>query len=562
MQGLQNTSNETFRDVVGNGVRLEVPRFQRDYSWGREHWTDLWDDILQAESADDWHYLGFVVLQRRGDNDFAVIDGQQRLTTLSLLVLAAMRIIRDSGDRDAERRVDVLRASYIGRQDAVTLVTSNKLTLNRNNDQLYRTYLTELREAPRTGLRPSERALAEALRFFETRLKSHVTDDESIARLIEFVAGRFFFTVIRVTSELNAYRVFETLNARGVQLSAADLLKNYLFATVDRGDTHNHELDRLEETWTNILDALGRDPLQRFLWAYWNSARGPVRSSRLYPAMRNAVADPAAAFGLLRELEDAAPLYAALRDPRHELWLDFEEARPHLEVLKLLLVRQYVPLLLAGYQSLDRRTFLQLLRDVVVVSLRYNTIGGQSGGAQEDHYGRVAREIRSTRQYTSASLTPLYPEDSVFVADFKQWSATSSPQGRKIARYILEELEKQAVSRQVVVGAVNVTLEHILPNHPAAQWYPEDDPAWARAPWRLGNLALLEENLNRNAGQKPIADKLAIYAMSAFALTREIDESLDDGAWTERAIERRQARLANLAKAVWKLPTSRNRSAV
>lgn len=74
-----------------------MPRFQRDYAWERNHWTDLWEDIETARREETYHYLGFVVLQRKGDNHYVIIDGQQRITTLLLLVIAAMRIILAQG---------------------------------------------------------------------------------------------------------------------------------------------------------------------------------------------------------------------------------------------------------------------------------------------------------------------------------------------------------------------------------------------------------------------------------------------------------------------------------
>ena len=335
MQGLQNTSNQYFREIVGNGVRLEVPRFQRDYAWERHHWADLWEDIEIAQSEGAYHYLGFVVLQRRGDNHYAVIDGQQRLTTLSLLVVGAMRVILAKGGPDAAARADVLRASFIGRRDLVTLATSNKLSLNRNNDSFYRTYLTELTPPPKTGLRASERALAEAADFFEARLRG-LEDGAAVARTIEFVAGHLFFTVITVTEELNAYRVFETLNARGVQLSAADLLKNYLFSVVDRGDSHSTRLDDLEEHWSRILEQLGKDSLLDFLRTFWNSHYGQVRAPQLYRTIRSTITEPGAVFELLRALDASVQAYVALRDPNHELWERQPEIARHLSTLKLL----------------------------------------------------------------------------------------------------------------------------------------------------------------------------------------------------------------------------------
>ncbi len=553
VQGLQNTSNETFRDVVGNGVRLEVPRFQRDYSWESYHWSDLWEDIETVVAENGWHYLGFVVLQQRGDNRFAIIDGQQRITTLSLLVLAAMQAILEVGGPDAAERAKVVRLSYIGRQDPVTLLTSNKLSLNRNNDRFYSTYLSELRPAPATGLKVSERALKQGFDYFLSRL-TRLGSGAAIAERVELIASRLYFTVIEVTTDLNAYKVFETLNARGVKLSAADLLKNYLFATVDQGGQHEAELTALEDRWSEIIEGLGRDAFQDFLRAYWNSRYGQVRAPQLYRRVRERVTKPAEVFGLLRDLTAAAPIYAALEDPGHELWAEQPLVVASLETLRLLRVRQQLPLLLAGYESLDSAGFAKLLRDVVAFTFRYNTVGSSSSGEQETLYGEVALQIRAAGKYASSWLTRLYPSDQVFRAQFRTWAVSSTPQGRNLASYALIELERQQNSQQVLTGSAKLTLEHILPQTPTVDWYAADDPVWTRAVWRLGNLALLERTLNQEAGQRPINDKLALYTRSAFRLTQEVAQYTDNQArWTEKSIDQRQLAMSKLATVVWRL---------
>ena len=115
---LMEPTNQTFQELIGNGVKYQVPRFQRDYAWDREQWEDLWSDI-ETVKDEQYHYMGYIVLQRKSQHDFEVIDGQQRLITLSLVVLAAMKNIQlliDKGDEAEENkeRLGVLKDRYIG----------------------------------------------------------------------------------------------------------------------------------------------------------------------------------------------------------------------------------------------------------------------------------------------------------------------------------------------------------------------------------------------------------------------------------------------------------------
>ena len=249
MKGIQGTSNKTYRQLMGNGLRYEIPKFQRDYSWETEQWDDLWQDIRALLSDEDQeHYMGYLVLQTSNNKEFQIIDGQQRITTMSLLVLAvlkALKVLSDAGV-DSEnnlKRKDSLLNSYIGYIDPVTLISNNKLKLNRNSDDYYKQHLVLLKDLPLRNTNASEKNMRECFYWYYERVKKEFPTGESLAAFVDGIVDKLFFTVIEVTDQLNAFKVFETLNARGVQLSASDLLKNYLFSVVD--DTKPH-LSKIE----------------------------------------------------------------------------------------------------------------------------------------------------------------------------------------------------------------------------------------------------------------------------------------------------------------------------
>ena len=159
------TENNTFRKLIGNGLTYRIPRFQRDYSWTVEQWEDLWADILVSlRDEDSAHYMGYLVLQSADDKVFDVIDGQQRLTTVSLIVLAILKNIQrliDAGNdaENNEQRLNQIRQTYIGYLDPITLIPRSKLTLNRNNNDYFQNYLIPLGHLPQRGFRASEHLL-------------------------------------------------------------------------------------------------------------------------------------------------------------------------------------------------------------------------------------------------------------------------------------------------------------------------------------------------------------------------------------------------------------------
>ena len=150
-----NAGNSTLRQLLGNGLTYRVPPFQRDYSWTDDEWDDLWLDILGLfdEDGESAHYMGYLVLQSSDSKQFEIIDGQQRITTLSVLILAALANLKDlvAAGKDAannQLRIDALQNSYIGYVDPVSLVARSKLELNRHNNKFYQTYLAPLAQIP------------------------------------------------------------------------------------------------------------------------------------------------------------------------------------------------------------------------------------------------------------------------------------------------------------------------------------------------------------------------------------------------------------------------------
>ncbi len=172
----------------------------------------------------------------------------------------------------------------------------------------------------------------DAFEFFRKQLGARQGDHRDGAELARFiyevVAVNLLFIVVTVEDEQGAYTVFETLNARGLELSAGDLLKNYLFSVVHRSGLGN--LDMVQRQWRSLADRVPARDLPGFLRSYLNSRRPLVRHSRVYKTIREEVQEPQQVFELLDHLEPLAELEEALDDHSHPFWQDFSpEAREH-----------------------------------------------------------------------------------------------------------------------------------------------------------------------------------------------------------------------------------------
>ena len=560
-----NTTNSTFRQLMGNGLSYRVPMFQRDYSWGPDEWDDLWQDIvgLFGEDPEPAHYMGYLVLQSADSREFDIIDGQQRMTTLSLLMLAAISHLNDlaaPGDQhDPQyRRGQQLRGNYIGYLDPVSLVPRSKLILNRHNESFYQNYLVPLEKLPQRGLNASEHLLRRAFLWFKQRISYQSGNDgQSVARFVDGAVDKLFFTVITVTDELNAFKVFETLNARGVRLSVTDLLKNYLFSVVSRSGAHASEIKTLEDRWEGIVGLLGSESFPEFLRVFWNSRNRLVRKADLFKVIRDEIRDRAKAFELIRDMDRHARVYAALRDPQDASWS--EDERDSLAQLQMFNVRQPMALLLTAFDRFaenNRRGFIRLLRAIAAVSFRYNVICSRQSNEQEVVYNNIAVELSSRRindvATAVARLRPVYPDDQEFRAAFADKSLrTTSSRNNKVVRFILFRLEEQLSGQRLEFESAKHGIEHILPENPGDGWDQFDDQQQEASTYRLGNLTILATADNRDLGNTGFANKLEIYRNSKLVITRKISEEYD--AWTEEKIRSRQEWMAKQATGIWRI---------
>lgn len=560
------TENNTYRKLIGNGLTYRIPRFQRDYSWTLEEWEDLWLDLMgtMAPDGEPAHYMGYLVLQSSDDKTFEVIDGQQRLTTISLFVLAILknlqRLVEAGREPEANRqRLEQVRQTYIGYLDPVTLVARSKLVLNRNNNRYYQDYLVALGHLPQRGFRASEHLLRKAFEFFDRKIGEELKKEPGdpgryLAQLVEGMSDRLFFTVVTVTDELNAYKVFETLNARGVRLSATDLLKNYFFSVLDRKEQSEDELQALEARWEAMIGRLGPESFPDFLRIHWNSRHDFARQSELFKVIRGQIRDREQVFQVLREMEEDLDTYLALSSPEVSDWS--VDNKQQVSTLKTFSVRQPFPLLLAGKRLLPAGDFDGLLRACVVISLRFNVICGFSTGEQEKIYNSGAfrlsqGELKNLSQILG-SMASIYPNDATFRAAFAEKTIrTTQSRNNRVVRYILCALERHLGGIDLSFTSDSFNIEHVLPQNPKAGWESFSNEEAEALVYRLGNMTLLRTGVNRDLGNASYAVKRDVLAESGFEVTRMV--AAENAEWTPERIQARQQWMANQATAIWRI---------
>lgn len=557
---LLKTSDTTFLDLIGNGKIYRVPPYQRDYSWEEEQWEDLWSDIVELlPTPEGRHYMGALVVEAKSDREFLIIDGQQRLATLSILSLAVIDTLQSIGGTADEKSANMdralrLRSRFIGEKDPASLIESSKLFLNETDDGFYQDYLVQLRTPnnPR-GLPKSNRLLWDCFQWFRKRLMNQTQDGAMLAALLsEAVARQLLFILITVEDDLNAYTVFETLNARGLELSSTDLLKNYLFSRIKV----QADLKVLQRRWAKLLSVIKQERFPDFLRYHLLCESPKIRKQRLFKEVRDVVKEPAEVFDLMSRLEARAELFSALNDPEHEYWIDHHEAKPYVKELNLFRVRQMTPLLFAAWEMLSADDFVRVLKLVSIISFRYTVIAELNTNSLEPVYHQAAKSLLTGQSRTPAdvfkSLDAIYVTDDRFSQAFSVKEIETSGQRKRLAKYILCRLESDMSHHPCDYETAPASIEHILPENPNGEWdnsFPQERQG--DFIYRLGNMTLLEASLNRQIGNSPFREKVPIYTTSSYALTQELANSSPDE-WSPANIDSRQQSMAKRAAHIWR----------
>jgi len=559
---LLDTRTTNFGDLISNGKIYRVPPFQRDYSWNKEQWEDLWQDILLLHADhNSSHYMGALVLHSSStsDKEFTIIDGQQRLATLSIIAIAVIEKIQKLVDREEQEqekqanqeRQEILKRTYLSDKDPRSLRYSSKIILNASDNDFYQSNLINLR-TPRNllSLPKSNQLLWKAFQYFSNHLEELEDIIQSGEKLAEFltdtIASRLLFIQIDVEDELNAYTVFETLNARGIELSSTDLLKNYLFSLFQGPD----DLAEAQRQWRRIINTVQMEKFPEFLRYYLSLTHTRVRRERLFKIVRESIKDAEQAFGLLDQLENYSSLFIALNNSNDDFWRDTPENRLYIRELELFGVKQAYPALFIAYEKFSPENFTRLLKLVCVISFRYNIVGGLNPNELEMPYNKVAiaianGEITNPRQVFD-NLRSVYVANEKFIQDFALLSIPATGQKKKLARYILCKLETDASGKEV--NEDSFSIEHILPESPSSEWQQDfTDSQMEEMVYRIGNLTPLEHHFNRQVSNQSYRTKREVYAQSVYQLTRDILAE----EWTPDTLATRQRHLAKRAIHIW-----------
>ncbi len=556
----------SFGELFIGGNYYAVPNFQRDFSWTEIQIDELWNDITNTINENrQEHFMGAMVVNNSNKPNLRLIDGQQRMTTISLLMCVVRDVAVEKGDRELSMYIS---ERYLGSLNLRKRETEPKLILNEVNHQFYQEnflnpqkieFLKSLKNKLRRNGHRSQKKSNKLMLYayiklynkIQERLFSAKNIGETLIEIEECVKNKLISILISVADETNSYLIFETLNNRGLDLSVADLLKNHLFAKA------SSRLEDVQKKWIEINREVDKFEVTKFIRHYWLSNYKLISEKDLFREISANFRTSDEVLDFVNSLRDSAEIYSAFKNPQSPVWNSFNSnTKNDINQLVLFETSQCYPLLLAAKDNLSDELFSKTLRMIVVFSFRYNTICGLNPNKLERAYSEIARYIQKESPKSAKSifekLSKLYPKDPDFRKAFQK--KTVSSKNSKLARYILREINRHYLKNRELIANPNeieLNLEHILPKNPNNTWlekFSKTDPI--QYIYRLGNMTLLDSSVNSQLGNRSFKDKSKAFAYSKLEITKEV---ANYSVWGPKQIEERQKKMSEVACQIWRL---------
>lgn len=552
------------RGLLEGGRQYRIPLYQRPYQWTKTQWQTLWNDIVESALPDDepnpdsefTHFVGAMVLvpvesSALSVSRYLVVDGQQRLTTLTLL-LAAIRDYHHA--RGHEERAQMVQNQYLINQYQKD-DSRQKFIPTQTDREAYAGVVLEVPAAL------ANNRIGEAYTFFRAKLEP--LEESQVAALERFLLNRLSIVEITTHPEDNVHRIFQSLNNTGLKLTQGDLIRNLIFMHL--GDAADEVYQRY---WYPMEQTLpSNEALEDLFWLDLLADNSKLRQDSTFNAYQKRLAKIESQDGLIEEIKriaELAKVYALILDPSREVSGEvryqlerlkaWKLTTPHVLMLEILRRRD-----LGAVTSSDAAQALATIESYLVRRL---VVGHSTQGLN-----RVFPQLRN--QLTEE--TPI--ADQVFklfstgrrhfaTDDEIRRAVVESPffhRGRAEHRKVFLTWLEESFGSKEPIKTKKLSIEHVMPQTLDADWQAElinqvgeenylDE--FSATVHTLGNLTLT--GYNSELSNKAFSLKRKEYEKTGIRLSHDL---LEVEAWGPEAIKKRSQRLAEQIITTWPGPT-------
>jgi hypothetical protein len=535
--------------------RLTVPPNQREYSWTKKEVLTLLQDFSKAISSSESgaYFLGTIVTIPKDDGVLEVVDGQQRLATVAIVLAGIRNYLKKSDPMIAES----IENEYLSVIDRIQRDRILRLKLNLDDNEFFRAMVTN-EDPPPDPMYHSHGLIKDAFDESQKHINNIVAEFDTkyhgdiLNRWITFMESRAIVVLLRVHNDADAYRMFETLNDRGLKSSQSDLVKNYLFGR------SNDRLPEVQQKWAFMrgsLETIEEDDITiTFLRHALTVIYGFTRESKVYETVQEHAKGSQPVVTFMNQMELLASTYVAIFNAEHEKWNSVSDStRRALEVLNLFNIQPMRPIILATAQVMAGKDIDGAFQYYVSLCVRLMLTSSTRTGSIEEGLADAAHKVYNGQitnvNELKAHLLGIMPTNERFKNAFE----TATVSNGKLARYYLRSLEMTAKNEREPWHIPNddrsvINLEHVLPEKTEGNW-PQFSTEEVKIYYRrIGNLVLLRASDNSTLKSAGFTEKKRTFKNSSYELTRHIS-SLDN--WRVEDIIARQKLLAEIAVRAW-----------
>jgi len=586
---------------------FKVPPNQREYSWSREHWEELWRDILELieeretpnnNSYYTHHFFGPMFFLNNAaessiTNQIRILDGQQRIVSINLILnIIYDLLLRKQNTESRMQEGDILLTGEIN--SLLFEGTNLRLILGKFNNDSFKKLMTYKRgtdELPspvdkikelkkqlkeQGNIRGSNTQILKCYEFFleqivdrlcELNNRSHErpintllvdfliqTDkfNDFIYNLYQSIAQGLFVLIVQVPNFEIGYEMFETLNQRGEKLLVMDLFKNLIFEKFE-GPLG---VEALEEIWEALVDTVG-DDLGDFLRYFWLSNYEFIRQKEFFRKIRIKINEQNLEQfkNFIEKMIKEAKLYRALRNSTDGAWSNHRDVSLIIEDLDILGFRQGIPFLISAYikeGNTPSHYFKELLKTYLNFCFRSFTVLRSSPSTYEEDYSKWAIKLRNEQNFRVTELIQeiksITPNDSKIKENFNGLEVNPT-----VGRYIITKINDFLSSTSLMNARANYpTLEHVIPKTPEDWWknklkeYRMEHEDFVN---RLGNMTILSTQENSELGNLPYPEKREKYLDMNLPINNETFKDFIE--FNAETIEKREKIMAEHAIKIW-----------
>ncbi len=526
-------NDKEIQDIFSLGY-FKIPRFQRPYSWEDDEVTNFWTDVIKQSGVN--YFISSMVVYQTKKPYFGIVDGQQRLTTITLMLAAVRNAFITLNELNLAKGVHgFIERKNIDNEDEFILNSETSFPYLQDHIQSFNGFNIPC------DVGTEELNLKSAFEYITQKLSEEISnvrhsnqsnqlqlfsdDNKHAIEKLKIIRDKILslkLVFIQLDNEDDAYLIFETLNARGRDLTTSDLVKNLLLKNLKSNHSH---LDAAKISWNGIVkmfDNAGvRGSLDPFLYHFWLSQHEYTTEQKLFSKIKAHIEKGTTANLILKSVEENANYYLSIISPDSCNWTtEQQDIKRSFEALLQFNVRQHLPMTLSLMRAYrQRRITLKMLRKTLekieYFHYIFNGITSQrSSGSVSTHYSKYGIALSEAKNHSEiqASIYEMIeglkrkkPGFDEFKTNFLDLAYTSrSTKAKGLVKYTLRKLMGDKLSG-VSIDFDRMTIEHILPEAKGA------NESSLLLIGNIGNLILVDKDTNsRDLVDLPFNQKKAI----------------------------------------------------